>query len=172
VTLNFFFVTFHQEFPERLPKSCQKGMESERIVKSWMYIFQFEEEEDAMQKAIALSLAVDKTKVDSVPAVEAPAYNLTPSFRLNDDERFEALLDAFVSLNLVLPPVYASPKKEPKTAHPSIRNPDRIPFAWRPPKAPNGLWDCSKDFEGVAVARVLLNRQTSQVHATAFRHIF
>ena len=35
-----------------------------------MHIFQFEEEEDAMQKAIALSLAVEKTKVDIVPAVE------------------------------------------------------------------------------------------------------
>lgn len=55
-----------------------------------------------------------------------------------------ALLDAFVSLKLVLPPVYASPKKEPKTAHPSIRNPDR-----RPSKTPNGLWDYSKDFEGI-----------------------
>lgn len=80
---------------------------------------------------------------------QAPAYNLIPSVPLNDDERFEALLDAYVSLNLVLPPVYASPKKEPKTAHPSIRNPDRIPFAWRPPKTPNGLWDYSKDFEGI-----------------------
>jgi len=34
-----------------------------------MHIFQFEEE-DAMQKAIALSLAIEKTKVDIVPAVE------------------------------------------------------------------------------------------------------
>jgi len=32
-----------------------------------MHIFQFEEEEDAMQKAIALSLAIEKTKVDIVP---------------------------------------------------------------------------------------------------------
>jgi len=88
-----------------------------------------------------------------------PAYNLTPSFRLNDDERFEALLDAFVSLNLVLPRVYASPKKELKTAHPSIRNPDRIPFAWRPPKTPNGLWDYSKDFEGIIHTPINLQKK-------------
>jgi len=69
-------------------------------------------------------------------------------FTLNDDERFEALLDAYVSLNLDLPPVHAFPKKELKTAHPRIRNPDRIPFAWRPPKTPIGLLDYSKDFEG------------------------
>ena len=41
-----------------------------------MYIFQLEEEEDAMQKAIALSLAVDKTKVDGVPAVEVTLKNV------------------------------------------------------------------------------------------------
>ena len=32
LTFSFFlYVTFHQEFLERLPKPCQKGMESERI---------------------------------------------------------------------------------------------------------------------------------------------
>jgi len=40
-----------------------------------MYIFQFEEE-DAMQKAIALSLAIDKMKVDFVPAVEVTLKNV------------------------------------------------------------------------------------------------
>ena len=41
-----------------------------------MHMFQFEEEEDAMQEAIALSLAVDKTKVDIVPAVEVTLKNV------------------------------------------------------------------------------------------------
>lgn len=41
-----------------------------------MHIFQFEEEEDAMQKTIALSLAVDKTKIDIVPAVEVTLKNV------------------------------------------------------------------------------------------------
>lgn len=41
-----------------------------------MHIFQFEEEEDAMQKATALSLDIDKTKVDIVPAVEVTLKNV------------------------------------------------------------------------------------------------
>lgn len=41
-----------------------------------MHVFQFEEEEDAMQKAIALSLDIDKTKVDIVPAVEVTQKNV------------------------------------------------------------------------------------------------
>jgi len=42
-----------------------------------MHIFQSEEEEDAMQKATALSLAVEKTKVDIVPAVEVTLKNVS-----------------------------------------------------------------------------------------------